>query len=147
MANEKRLIAYDPITFESFTRHSTKHREPDGNQYDMGYVDAVEQIEDWLDANTVDAMEWYECDKIVNKLECLLCHATGGKYSKAGYSLEDMERMVTDYIEECCEEAVAEEVVRCNECRLHLKCPTEEQFHLAKVKNPYCCLGERREGE
>ena len=47
-------------------------------------------------------------DAVVFKLECLLCHATGGKYSKAGYSLKNMERMVTDYIEECCEEAVAE---------------------------------------
>ena len=55
MANEKRLIAFDPITFESFARHSTTHREPDGCQYDMGYVDAFDQIDDWLDANTVDA--------------------------------------------------------------------------------------------
>jgi hypothetical protein len=58
----------------------------------------------------VDAVEVDEYEAIVNKLECLLCHATGGKYSKAGYSWEDMECMVTDYIEECCEEAVAEEV-------------------------------------
>jgi hypothetical protein len=65
----------------------------------------------------VDAVEVDEYEAIVNKLECLLCHATGGKYSKAGYSWEDMERMVTDYIEECCEEAVAEEVVRCKDCK------------------------------
>lgn len=42
MANEKRLIGYDPVTFESFTRHATKHREP-YDHYDMGYVDAVDQ--------------------------------------------------------------------------------------------------------
>ena len=59
---------------------------------------------------TVDAVEVAEYYAVVEKLENLLCHATGGKYSKAGYSWEDMERMVTDYIEECCEEAVAEEV-------------------------------------
>ena len=56
MATEKRLMGYDPITLESFTRHITKHREP-YDHYDMGYVDAVDQIEDWLDANTVDAVE------------------------------------------------------------------------------------------
>ncbi len=57
MANEKLdLIGYDPITFESFTRHATKHREPNASSYDDGYVDAVGQIEDWMDANTVDAV-------------------------------------------------------------------------------------------
>lgn len=38
-------------------------------------------------------------DEVVYKLECLLCHATGGRYSKAGYKLSDMEHMVNDYIE------------------------------------------------
>lgn len=56
MANEKRLIAYDPITFEAFARHATKHREP-YDHYDMGYVDAFDQIDDWMDAHTVDAVE------------------------------------------------------------------------------------------
>ena len=56
MATEKRLKGYDPITLESFTRHMTKHREP-YDQYDMGYVDAVEQIENFLENNTVDAVE------------------------------------------------------------------------------------------
>ena len=37
-------------------------------------------------------------DEGVYKLECLLCHATGGRYSKSTYSLEDMCKMVTDYI-------------------------------------------------
>ena len=62
-------------------------------------------------APAVDAVEVSDYDSIVYKLECLLCHATGGKFSKASYSLADMERMVTDYIEECCEEAVAAEVI------------------------------------
>ena len=54
---------------------------------------------------------------VIYKLECLLCHATGGRYSKAGYRLEDMERMVTDYIEECCQEAVDEVVQEIQEER------------------------------
>ena len=60
MENEKQLIAYDPITFESFTRHATKHRES-YDHYDIGYTDAVCQIEDWLDVNTVDAVEVVRC--------------------------------------------------------------------------------------
>lgn len=89
-------------------------------------------IKDGIEAiPTVDAVEMAEYDAIVSKLENLLCHATGGMYSKAGYSWEDMERMVTDYIEECCEEAIAEAVVhgrwetvpsmlgylRCSQCK------------------------------
>ena len=37
------------------------------------------------------------------------------------------------------------EVVPCDKCKRHLKCPIEERFH--RVENRYCCLGERREGE
>jgi hypothetical protein len=61
MATEKRLKGYDPITLESFTRHITKHREP-YDQYDMGYVDAVEQIENFLEYNTVDTVEVIRCE-------------------------------------------------------------------------------------
>ena len=68
MATEKRLIAFDPITFESFTRHATKHREPDACQYDMGYVDAVDQIDDWFDANTVKAYTAHEVAVIIADL-------------------------------------------------------------------------------
>lgn len=67
MANEKRLIGYDPVTFESFTRHATKHREP-YDHYDMGYVDAVDQIEYWMDANTVDAYTAHEVAEIIADL-------------------------------------------------------------------------------
>ena len=75
-------------------------------------LDVLKMVAGWLnDAPTVDAVEVAEYNAVIEKLENLLCHATGGKYSKAGYAWEDMERMVTDYIEECCEEAVAEEVV------------------------------------
>ena len=47
-------------------------------------------------------------DAAISKLEALLWFATGGMYSKAGYALSDMEHMVNDYIEKCCQEAVAE---------------------------------------
>lgn len=85
-----------------------------GEQFWGGVHTAKEQNElmvQPLEIEEVDAVERYEYDAIIEKLENLLCHATGGKFSKAGYSWEDMERMVTDHIEECCEEAIAEEVV------------------------------------
>ncbi len=47
-------------------------------------------------------------EEVVYKLGCLLCHATGGKLSKASYPLRVMEVYVTDYIQDCCDEAVEE---------------------------------------
>ena len=44
-------------------------------------------------------------NEIVYKLECLLCHATGGYYSKSGYRIEDMCRMVDEHIDRCIEES------------------------------------------
>ena len=49
--------------------------------------------------------EHYE---ITHKLECLLCHATGNRYSKSTYSLEFMCRMVDDHVEELIEEAITD---------------------------------------
>lgn len=54
-------------------------------------------------------------DEVVYKLECLLCHATGGVYSKASYELGDMYSMVNDYVEQCCDEAVEEALAERNE--------------------------------
>ena len=47
-------------------------------------------------------------DEVVYKLEALLCHATGGKLSKSTYTLQTMESVVTDYIQESCDEASIE---------------------------------------
>lgn len=44
-------------------------------------------------------------DEVVYKLECLLCHATGGRLSKHTYLLNVMESAVTDHIQECCDDA------------------------------------------
>lgn len=52
-----------------------------------------------------------EYEEVVYKLECLLCHATGGRFSKSSYSIVDMEHMVDDYIESCIDNAVEEEQV------------------------------------
>ena len=61
MATEKRLIAYAPVTFESFKRHSTKHIDPYYDPYGEGFTDAFDTIEGWLETNTVDAVEVVRC--------------------------------------------------------------------------------------
>ena len=72
MATEKWLVGYNTITFESFIRHITKHREP-YDQYDMGYTDAVDNIESWLDANKVEVVEIVRCK------DCVYCSTKRGK--------------------------------------------------------------------
>ena len=37
-------------------------------------------------------------------------------------------------------------VVRCRECVLHGNCVTEDAFVLARIENPFCCVGKRKEG-
>lgn len=49
---------------------------------------------------------------VVYKLECLLCYATGNRYSKSEYSLQDMERMVDDYVQQLIDEATENTVSR-----------------------------------
>ena len=36
-------------------------------------------------------------------------------------------------------------VVRCNECVLHGNCLTEDRFNFARIENPFCCAGKRKE--
>lgn len=47
-------------------------------------------------------MDDYE--EAIYKLECLLCHATGNKFSKHTYDLRVMEMAVDDYIDDLCNE-------------------------------------------
>ena len=37
-------------------------------------------------------------------------------------------------------------VVRCEKCVLHGNCATEDAFVLARIENPFCCAGKRKEG-
>ena len=77
MANEKRLIAFDPVTFEAFTRSLTKFRNP-YDPYDDGYLDATQRIEEWLESNTVDAVEVVRCKDCENWREPWLVDQTLG---------------------------------------------------------------------
>lgn len=35
------------------------------------------------------------------------------------------------------------EVVRCDNCILHENCLTEDTFRIARIDNPYCCVGRQ----
>ena len=56
MANEKRLIAYDPVAFGEFTQ-SLRNTLEVYDPYSDGYEDGMGRIEDWLEYNYVDAVE------------------------------------------------------------------------------------------
>lgn len=56
------------------------------------------------DAPIADVVPRDEYEALIYKLECLLCHATGGKLSKHTYDLRTMETVVNDYINESCDE-------------------------------------------
>lgn len=104
MANEKRFFSEEEIMVELYDR--VVHGSPTGTQFANALIWRIKALWYWLvEYITLTPKKHY---KAIYKLECLLCHATGGRYSKAGYALADMERMVTDYIEECCNEAVEE---------------------------------------
>lgn len=59
-------------------------------------------------------------NELEEKLECLLCHATGGRYSKSGYTLQDMCKMVNEHIDRCIEDAEAEHKWEANLARLRI---------------------------
>ena len=48
------------------------------------------------------------CEELIYKIEYLLCHATGNKFSKYTYPIEEMISFVDDYIQDCCDEAIEE---------------------------------------
>ena len=54
-----------------------------------------------------------EVEQLIGKLECLLCHATGGRLSKYTYDLRTMETVVTDCINETYNDGFAEGYKEC----------------------------------
>ena len=63
-------------------------------------------------------------EELIYKLECLLCHATGGLLSKHTYDLRTMESAVTDYVEKCCDSGNAD-------LQDALNCQVEINAHLS----------------
>jgi hypothetical protein len=40
-----------------------------------------------------------------------------------------------------------DELVRCKDCALHGNCLGEDAFNLCGIEDPFCCGGERKEGD
>ena len=59
--------------------------------------DAIDLVEEAPEADVVPRAE---VDKIIGKLECLLCHVTWGRLSKHTYDLRTMETVATNCINE-----------------------------------------------
>lgn len=55
-----------------------------------------------------------------------------------------------DWLKQCIDEAPAIDavpVVRCKDCVSHGNCLTEDTFRIARIENPYCCGGKRKEAD
>lgn len=69
------------------------------------FVDCKRQLEE-AKAEIERLNKNYE--ELIYKTECLLCHATGNKFSKYTYTTQEMLSFVDDYIQDCCDEAIEE---------------------------------------
>lgn len=70
------------------------------------------------------------CEELIYKIEYLLCHATGNKFSKYTYTIQEMLSFVDDYIQDCCDEAI-------EETKANVKSEAIKEF-AEKLKENYC---------
>lgn len=82
----------------------------------------------------IDADAFYE----VQKTRC-------GGTPLIGTCTKDNSFLATEIMNAPTVDAV--EVVRCKDCAIHGKCMMEDTFILARMENPFCCAGERRESD
>lgn len=86
-----------------------EHRCKDYESYINGANQFRYQVKNAIrKAPAADVVPREEYEELVYKLECLLCHATGGKLSKHTYDLRTMESVVTDHLDEAYSEGTAE---------------------------------------
>ena len=80
VANEKRLI--DATDWDSFYADMGDSRNT-MDSYDRGYTDALDRVDDWMDAQpTVDAVEVVRCKDSKHRMYsdfdgCYVCHHGG----------------------------------------------------------------------
>lgn len=102
------------------------------------------------DLSSTDSVSEGRYNEVVQKLESLLCHATGGIYSKSTYSEEKMLQLVTSYIERRCDEAVEEQIVYCKNCQFSKlydngcrHCRSQQGLYREVKDEEFCSYGER----
>lgn len=90
----------------------------------LEYASGVKVLKMIDEQPTVEVVPNSEVEELIYKLECLLCHATGGLLSKHTYDLRTMESAVTDYVEKCCDSGNAD-------LQDALNCQVETNAHLS----------------
>lgn len=86
------------ISRDEMLKYIAEHNSEENwrvSRYDAGW------IYDFIDSRpTADVVPRAEVDELIYKLECFLCHVTGGRLSKHTYDLGTMETVATDCINE-----------------------------------------------
>ena len=112
------------------------------------YQDVVYRVKN---APTADVVPRAEVDELICKLECFLCHATGGRLSKHTYDLGTMETVATDCINETyndgygegCKDCAREIFEEIEKCMMHDIIPTigvykgSLELRIAELKKKY----------
>ena len=75
-----------------------------------------------------------DCEELIYKIEYILCHATGNKFSKYTYAIQDMLSFVDDYIQDCCDEAV-------EDAKVNIKSEAIKEF-ADRLRNCFCVSKE-----
>ena len=89
-------------------------------------------------------MELFDADIFASELDFAdadVCEEFPDGYCEFGFSRENIRELLRDIAT-----VDAVPVVRCEKCVLHGNCATEDAFVLVGIKNPFCCVGKRKEG-
>ena len=85
--------------------------------YKAGFSECMwgfsKRIREQIDNPTAEIVPKSEYDKLICKLECLLCHVTGSRLSKHTYDLKTMETVATDCINETYNDGFGEGYKEC----------------------------------
>lgn len=85
---------------ENMTRCAEKSGDPT-NYVVKTYLLAKDHAIDFINVMPpADVVPRADVDELIGKLECFLCHATGGRLSKHTYDIGTMESVATDCINE-----------------------------------------------
>lgn len=109
------------------------------------------KVDQKASSNTKWNPETGRCDKlVVVTVRCNKCHTRGPTVSMyAGWYDRPVQTLNNAAIEAWNRRAREEkqiDVVFCRECKLQGNCFAEDHFSFAGIKDPFCCVGKRKEG-
>lgn len=109
------------------------------------------KVDQKTSSNTKWNPETGRCNKlVVVTVRCNKCHTRGPTVSMyAGWYDRPVQTLNNAAIEAWNRRAREEkqiDVVFCRECKLQGNCFAEDHFSFAGIKDPFCCVGKRKEG-